>query len=59
VPDGRRKRALYVPSFHRKKYRHVFTVELHGGAIWAENRSSGKGSAFYVRLPIDGAAALS
>jgi signal transduction histidine kinase len=34
-------------------------VELHGGAIWAENRSSGKGSAFYVRLPIDGAATLS
>jgi signal transduction histidine kinase len=34
-------------------------VELHGGAIWAENRSSGKGSAFYVQLPIDGAAALS
>jgi len=34
-------------------------VELHGGAIWAENRSSGKGSAFYVRFPIDGDAALS
>jgi len=34
-------------------------VELHGGAIWAENRSSGKGSAFYVRFPIDGDGALS
>jgi signal transduction histidine kinase len=34
-------------------------VELHGGAIWAENRSSGKGSAFYVRLPLDRGAALS
>jgi hypothetical protein len=33
-------------------------VELHGGAIWDENRSSRKGSAFYVRLLIDGAAAL-
>lgn len=27
-------------------------VELHGGLIWAENRLDGKGSAFYVRLPI-------
>ena len=33
-------------------------VELHGGAIWAENRSSGRGSVFYVRLPIDGTADL-
>ena len=33
-------------------------VELHIGAIWAENRSSGRGSAFYVRLPLDGVAAL-
>ncbi len=33
-------------------------VELHGGDIWAENRSSGKGSAFYVLLPLDGVAAL-
>jgi signal transduction histidine kinase len=28
-------------------------VELHNGTIWAENRPHGKGSAFYVRLPID------
>ncbi len=28
-------------------------VELHGGSIWAENRSSGKGSAFFVRLPLE------
>ncbi len=28
-------------------------VELHGGLIWAENRPHGRGSAFYVRLPID------
>lgn len=28
-------------------------VELHGGLIWAENRTHGGGSAFYVRLPID------
>ncbi len=28
-------------------------VELHGGAIWAENRPSGGGSAFYVQLPIN------
>jgi len=33
-------------------------VELHGGAIWAEIRSAGKGSAFYVRLPLDGGADL-
>jgi signal transduction histidine kinase len=36
-----------------------YIVELHGGAIWAENRLSRKGSAFYVRLPIDVAAAPS
>ena len=28
-------------------------VELHDGLIWAENRLSGEGAAFYVRLPID------
>ena len=28
-------------------------VELHDGSIWAENRPDGKGSAFYVRLPLD------
>jgi signal transduction histidine kinase len=33
-------------------------VELHGGAIWAENRPSGKGSVVYVQLPIDGSAAF-
>jgi signal transduction histidine kinase len=34
-------------------------VELHGGNIWAENRSTGKGSAFYVQLPINQAIDLS
>lgn len=29
-------------------------VELHGGTIWAENRPHSRGSAFYIRLPIDG-----
>ena len=28
-------------------------VEMHDGIIWAENRQNGKGSVFYVRLPID------
>jgi signal transduction histidine kinase len=28
-------------------------VELHDGMIWAENRPNGRGSIFYVRLPID------
>jgi signal transduction histidine kinase len=28
-------------------------VELHDGVIWAENSPHGRGSAFYVRLPID------
>lgn len=28
-------------------------VELHGGMIWAENRSHGQGSTFYIRLPIE------
>jgi signal transduction histidine kinase len=28
-------------------------VELHGGVVWAENRTPGRGSAFHVRLPID------
>jgi len=28
-------------------------VELHDGLIWAENSLHGRGSAFYVRLPID------
>jgi signal transduction histidine kinase len=27
-------------------------VELHDGVIWAENRPYGRGSAFYVRLPM-------
>jgi two-component system sensor histidine kinase BaeS len=27
-------------------------VELHDGVIWAENRPHGRGSAFYVRLPM-------
>jgi two-component system phosphate regulon sensor histidine kinase PhoR len=30
-----------------------FIVELHDGMIWAENRPHRKGSALYVRLPID------
>jgi signal transduction histidine kinase len=30
-------------------------VDLHGGTIWAENRAAGKGSAFYVWLPLDAA----
>ncbi len=30
-----------------------YIVDLHGGAIWAENRAAGKGSAFYVRLPLE------
>ncbi len=34
-------------------------VELHDGAIWAENRSPGQGSAFYLWLPLDEAAVLS
>ena len=34
-------------------------VELHGGIIWAENRPGGRGSAFYVRLPIEEAEILS
>ena len=34
-------------------------VELHDGIIWAENRPGGRGSAFYVRLPIDKAEMLS
>ena len=28
-------------------------VEMHDGIIWAENRQSGKGSVFHIRLPID------
>lgn len=28
-------------------------VELHGGMIWAENGPQGRGSALYVRLPIE------
>lgn len=28
-------------------------VELHDGLIWAESDPEGKGSAFYVRLPLD------
>ncbi len=27
-------------------------VELHGGSIWAESEGEGKGSAFYISLPI-------
>jgi signal transduction histidine kinase len=27
-------------------------VELHNGVIWAENKPHGRGSAFYVRLPM-------
>jgi signal transduction histidine kinase len=27
-------------------------VEAHGGRIWAENNSNGKGSAFYFSLPL-------
>lgn len=34
-------------------------VELHGGVIWAENRPGGRGSAFYVLLPIEESAILS
>jgi signal transduction histidine kinase len=28
-------------------------VEAHGGQIWAENNSDGRGSTFYFTLPID------
>jgi signal transduction histidine kinase len=28
-------------------------VEAHGGKIWAENNSNGKGSTFTFSLPID------
>jgi signal transduction histidine kinase len=34
-------------------------VELHNGVIWAENRLIGRGSVFYVRLPLEEAAVLS
>jgi signal transduction histidine kinase len=34
-------------------------IELHDGTIWAENRPDGKGSAFYVRLPLDETVVLS
>jgi signal transduction histidine kinase len=27
-------------------------IEAHGGRIWAENNSNGRGSTFYVMLPI-------
>jgi signal transduction histidine kinase len=27
-------------------------VEAHGGKIWAENNSDGKGSGFYISLPL-------
>jgi len=33
-------------------------IALHDGAIWAENRSPGPGSALYLRLPLDEAAVL-
>jgi signal transduction histidine kinase len=33
-------------------------VELHGGTIWAEHGPQGRGSALYVRLPIEAGAQL-
>jgi signal transduction histidine kinase len=27
-------------------------IEAHGGKIWAENNSDGKGSGFYISLPL-------
>lgn len=27
-------------------------VELHGGNVWAESEGKGKGSTFYVELPV-------
>ena len=28
-------------------------VEAHGGRIWAQNNSDGKGCSFYIGLPLD------